>query len=59
MALGESAAKMKVRYGEKRRPAVQRKQSVAYVAENLGLGQLLSVANVSYMEAQLDLIGLY
>ena len=38
---------------------LQRKQSVAYVAENLGLGQLLSVANVSYMEAQLDLIGLY
>ncbi len=50
---------MNVSNGLERRPARQRKQSVAYVAENLGLGQLLSVANVSYMEAQLDLIGLY
>ena len=50
---------MKARYYGKRKTAEQRKQSVAYVAENLGLGQLLSVANVSYMEAQLDLIGLY
>lgn len=50
---------MKVSYGAISTAPWQRKQSVAYVAENLGLGQLLSVANVSYMEAQLDLIGLY